>query len=549
MIDDPAHPEPAHFDPTAQQKFALQTTINVMGALSVVGAACVVVSFIRNGTWRDRSARIVMMIAIADILACGSYGIGRRVVTNPTACLLQGIGIQWGALATCFWTACLSTNIFIALYRSRTSNSDFQRLEPWYHLISWGGTGLITFGLLGAYQAEKGPVYAQNTLWCHFATPYDAFRMSMFYAWIWVVFAWNVFAYVSVGRKLYQSERSLKAFAGSQSESSDAKRERATARYIRRASLYLAVFFLNWAFATINRVQNIAMPSKPLFVLYYLHAFWTPSGGLLNAIVYFYNQRAARERQTSNNKSYHQSETTLSSTNGSTLDLDKKGSSNGYFSTLRSTFSNPSQENIVNISAPLPSSYPLMTSADRQGQRQSTYPSKDVYTLYNTRRSPTSPTTSVHKTPPSLYELTPPHSLHRSPTSPSSTNADIYPPPPSRPPTAPIPRYPSSELSTHTTHSTVNLVHQDLSLGQAKRYDIYQGPLFTPPTSPAAPRGQHEYSRHEYRDIGMQQQPRNYAYSDYNTYSAPVSGPANAAPQPAPQRGYVMRAEQAYRIE
>ncbi|KAJ3040982.1 hypothetical protein HDV00_010054 [Rhizophlyctis rosea] len=493
-------PEPRHFSPSPTQYAILQNTIHVTGALSILGALCVITSFIRNGTWRDRSARIVMMIAIADLVSCAAFSVGRAVVDYKIPCTVQGVFIQWGVLASCFWTACLSTNIFIALYRSRTSNADFQRLEPWYHVISWGITGAQTFMLFIAQRPELGPVYAQNTLWCHFATPYDTFRMSMFYGWIWIIFLWNIFAYVSVGRKLYQSEKTIKAFGGA-SETSEEKRERATQRYVKRASLYLAVFFLNWSFATMNRVQNIAQPDNPLFVLYFLHGFWTPSGGLLNSLVYFYNQRRARTRSSTNKSHNSQNDTYHDDSSTTSFARDEKDSSAGYFQTLRSSFSstgntNASRENIVSISAPLPTSYPL---------GYSTGSPPEVYSLYETRRStstPRSPTSATSYTPPtrapSVKKSPPTYSLRDSPYSPHS------------PP------------------------HFALPSPQAYHYT----PDIRTPTSPVSPYAQQQQQQHY--------PPKRYPSSDLSTHSsAPlVRDHTTGAP-----RGYALRAEQMYRVE
>ncbi|KAJ3291044.1 hypothetical protein HK104_006363 [Borealophlyctis nickersoniae] len=259
------------FEPSETR--AMQVTIHTMGSLSMIAALSVVGSFIYRGTWRDAGTRIVMWLAIADFFGCLGFFFGRLLVDSPFFCSAQGVLIQWGALAGVIWTGALATNIFIAVARRRMNIVDFKRAEPYYHIIAWGVPAAVAGLLFLAQKPEKGPVYAKNTLWCHFSTPYDAFRMSAFYGPIWVVFGWNAIAYVTVGYRLYHSQRSVSNIEESpHSDTSEARTQRALTRYIRKTSLYLVVFFLNWSFSTINRLENIILPEKPLFALYYLHS-------------------------------------------------------------------------------------------------------------------------------------------------------------------------------------------------------------------------------------------------------------------------------------
>jgi Na+/melibiose symporter-like transporter len=57
--------------------------------------------------------------------------------------------------------------------------------------------------------------------------------------------------------------------------------------FIRKTSFFLLAFLLEWTWGTINRIQNLAQPKKPIFALFMLHAIFTPLQGFINSVVYF----------------------------------------------------------------------------------------------------------------------------------------------------------------------------------------------------------------------------------------------------------------------
>ncbi|KAJ3079276.1 hypothetical protein HK102_003909, partial [Quaeritorhiza haematococci] len=125
-------------------------------------------------------------------------------------------------------------------------------------------------------------------------------RMYFFFGVLWAIFFFNLVVYVYIGHVVMKSRRIFNTNGNnshvtfgnnsavrSQNGAGNAPNTRTSAdrtmqRYFRKTAFYMAAFFINWSFGTINRIQNLMAPTSPVFVLFLLHAYAfsceTPSG-------------------------------------------------------------------------------------------------------------------------------------------------------------------------------------------------------------------------------------------------------------------------------
>lgn len=167
-------------------------------------------------------------------------------------------------------------NIFIVAILDKEIDV-VERFEYIIHIIIWSLSLLLTvplYFLENLYESNE-PVIGNATFWCWITDKHSNLRMIFFFGPIWIVFFFNAFVYISM--EIINKKRNK-----------DMTETYAKYSVARRSNLYLLVLFITWIWGTINRIQNLIHSGHPQFILYLLHATFTPLQGFLNSMVYFW---------------------------------------------------------------------------------------------------------------------------------------------------------------------------------------------------------------------------------------------------------------------
>ncbi|KAI8813581.1 hypothetical protein BJ742DRAFT_788819 [Cladochytrium replicatum] len=273
---------------TAAQMQSLQPIIQTSSALSFVGSAFIIISYIFVPSFRRPSNRLVFYMSFADLF--GSLGLffANWPVTlfkNKEFCVAQGIWVNTFMLSAMLWTACLSVQVLLAT-RKGSNVTSLQSSEKYFHAVSWGVPVILSLVAYFLKHDGKGDVYGDATLWCWITGPYADYRLYFFYIWLWAIFLWNLGVYFFVGYVVMSSQRRVHKMS---SERPGAMFAPSTAmkNYIRKTSFFILAFFINWFWGSVNRIQGFIDPNTQIYALFVLHAIFTPLQGFLNFLAYF----------------------------------------------------------------------------------------------------------------------------------------------------------------------------------------------------------------------------------------------------------------------
>ncbi|KAJ3091282.1 hypothetical protein HK102_001081 [Quaeritorhiza haematococci] len=160
--------------------------------------------------------------------------------------------------------------------------------------------------------------------------------MYFFFGVLWAIFFFNLVVYIYVGHVVMSSRRKFRrgtsnhrtpsrsmtdgnaatVGGGGGGGGNSGAADQTMLRYFRKTAFYMAAFFVNWSFGTINRIQNLIAPRNPIFVLFLLHATFTPLQGFLNSAVYFwlayFKTKATPDEKESSDKSPERFSSTVS---------------------------------------------------------------------------------------------------------------------------------------------------------------------------------------------------------------------------------------------
>ncbi|KAI8808837.1 hypothetical protein BJ742DRAFT_771618 [Cladochytrium replicatum] len=273
---------------TTAQMQSLQPIIQTSSALSFVGSAFIIISYIFVPSFRRPSNRLVFYMSFADLF--GSLGLffANWPVTlfkNREFCIAQGIWVNTFMLSAMLWTACLSVQVLLAT-RKGSNVASLQASEKYFHAASWGIPVILSLVAYFLKHDGKGDVYGDATLWCWITGPYADYRLYFFYIWLWAIFLWNLGVYFFVGYVVMSSQRRIHKMS---SERPGAMFAPSTAmkNYIRKTSFFILAFFINWFWGSVNRIQGFFDPNTQIYALFVLHAVFTPLQGFLNFLAYF----------------------------------------------------------------------------------------------------------------------------------------------------------------------------------------------------------------------------------------------------------------------
>ena len=256
----------------------------VASVLSACGSLFILLNWTCVKSARISFMRLVVAMAFANLMSAASYifsFIDWRFMPRDwppadpsSSCLVQAVAMLVFENASIFWTVAIACTLHQqVVMRSATIG----RLEPWYHILCWGVPlcTALTLWLTGSLGPADGP----HTAWCwisggsnatgggnvsaaasHSAAaaradpqvgavsnPDDARELQLlaFYLPLVLAFAFNLVAYVQVGR----------AFGRMAREGAVAADKEAQVQL--RLRLYLAAFLVVWIAPLVHRALQI----------------------------------------------------------------------------------------------------------------------------------------------------------------------------------------------------------------------------------------------------------------------------------------------------
>ena len=200
--------------------------------------------------------------------------------TISEACIAQGYAMEFFRLSSFMWTGCFAVHLYQIIWKNV---KDPEVFELRYHLVSWGIPSLVCCYFLFMNETGHQMMGQSDRPWCWIRDFHDdewnAFgshlQYAVFYGPLLVIFAFNLFIYSFLGRKV-----------------GELMQTRMKVRIQKRLLLYLLVFQLTSIWGLANRIYQAWSPKHNYsYVLLCLDSAFGPLQGFLNALVYGLNQK------------------------------------------------------------------------------------------------------------------------------------------------------------------------------------------------------------------------------------------------------------------
>ena len=239
-------------------------------SLSFLGGLFVVFSFGFFPTLRSKFAfEQVAMMALADMGAALTYWFGSPR-DRSGLCTSQAVLQQFFELSSVLWATVISTTLHLAMRRVEI---DERRRRRAAYAFTWGTSAL--FALLPLSTSS----YGASGAWCWIRPrprlPSAAWRFSIFYVPVWIAIVYNGAVYANCAWVLERLRSVADDAAG--------EKLRGT---IHRLARYPLILVACWSCATINRLQQIFAPDRPVFGLYVATVVTRSMLGFLNALAF-----------------------------------------------------------------------------------------------------------------------------------------------------------------------------------------------------------------------------------------------------------------------
>jgi len=242
--------------------------------LSLIGTSLVLLSFFIFRGYRKRVNRLVAALSLTDFMSSLTFVISACVwlkngPSTGSLCLYEAWSLEFFVTAAAFWALCISIYLFLRVIYGKTWK---WRLEIAFHVISWGVPLILSippfFG---------PPKYGPAGVWCWITADPVYSRWVLYYMYI---FAIMVIICIIYGILIYYIKKRLQ----SKEQENDLR------KVIVRVAAYPLAFVIVWVPGLINRMQNSIDPTNQYLSLFFLHLFFVPLQGFLNALAYGWNE-------------------------------------------------------------------------------------------------------------------------------------------------------------------------------------------------------------------------------------------------------------------
>ena len=256
---------------TDEEADILQGQASASSAVSMICSITILVQLLKNRrSWSvDRATKeLVAILCVIDTLSSAHYLLGGEIgASSETMCDYQGFMIQFWALAGIIWNSCMAHSLLCWIVQKKPQ-AYLEGMIKWYALVAFGSSLVIAIVLVAKSR------FANATLWCWIGADFPELRFYCFYFILLIAWGYNSYVFFRVAHStrnlLDSNQRSATADVGNK------------LRF--KLQLFIAGFILIWAFGLLNRVLQEV--SGQYFWANYLHVFFVPLQGFLNAIIY-----------------------------------------------------------------------------------------------------------------------------------------------------------------------------------------------------------------------------------------------------------------------
>lgn len=200
---------------TDQQFYAIEVTERLGSALSLVGTAFIIGTFLYDKAFHRPINRLVFYASWGNIMANVGTLISMSAIdlgVNKPLCQFQAFMIQTFMPADALWTLAMACNVYLTFFRNYNAQQ-LRALELKYVVFCYGIPFMPAFSYFFVQSTARGKVYGSATLWCWIATDWDFLRIATFYGPVWVVIAITFSIYISAGKEIFAKRRELRDFA------------------------------------------------------------------------------------------------------------------------------------------------------------------------------------------------------------------------------------------------------------------------------------------------------------------------------------------------
>ncbi|RKP07934.1 slime mold cyclic AMP receptor-domain-containing protein [Thamnocephalis sphaerospora] len=253
----------------------------ISSVATIVAAVSLTYWFIRS--MRSSVSELVMLMSISKLNSTIAYIIGRH---GPSAgedsflCQLQGVLTQYGNLAYVLWTSFIALDLLLIMLRGYSIERVCRLHRRVYLPICLTIPLLVSLIPAGIRDTKGHFFYGSAGLWCWISEANGAYRLYLLYIPLWIIFAFNISSYVSVGCAIWKKSRMVRGAA-------ESRRHVYILEYVKNVSLYLLAFLLAWLAPSINRGYLLAT-NQHVYALYMLHSLSSPATGIVDLVIYLY---------------------------------------------------------------------------------------------------------------------------------------------------------------------------------------------------------------------------------------------------------------------
>ena len=272
-----------------QAQFQVLKVVSAIAAtLSVIGSAFIIRTFHMILSHRPVALHIVYWLSVSDLVSSFATFVDASTTVNEDSspncpnglCVFLGACTQFFGVAAIMWNTLIAFNMHLTvLLASRTVQEENRYLMK-LHAIAWG-TSFVTTLVTGA----AGGLGSAGQ-WCWITKESAWARWLFFYALIIVSLTYSLTIYLRVRQRIISARK--------QAGDDAPEKSSALPELMARFQAFLCVYGLIHLFRLLNRVQELAQPDSPAFVLALLHSIFGPMQGLGNALVYGWTPRVRR---------------------------------------------------------------------------------------------------------------------------------------------------------------------------------------------------------------------------------------------------------------
>ncbi|EJT71256.1 G-protein coupled receptor [Gaeumannomyces tritici R3-111a-1] len=188
----------------------------VCSVFSLLGCVFIIATFCARRSFHKPINRLVFYASFGNMMSNVGTLMARTFVDDSTSpgCQFQAFLIQMFLPADTFWTLAMAVNVYLTFYH-KFDAAKLRRMELPYLCICYGVPFIVALTYIFINSPRRGRMYGDATLWCWISPKWDIWRITTFYAPIWVIILITFFIYIRAGGEIYRKHKQLRNFQSS----------------------------------------------------------------------------------------------------------------------------------------------------------------------------------------------------------------------------------------------------------------------------------------------------------------------------------------------